>query len=37
MRVNKYSMHIENEELDISWIDSHERENNINQNYYLYK
>ena len=34
MRVNKYSMHIENEELDISWIDSHERENNINQNYY---
>ena len=25
---------MENDELDISWIDTHERENNINQNYY---
>jgi hypothetical protein len=25
---------MENDTLDISWIDTHERENNINQNYY---
>jgi len=34
MCVNKYSLDMENDTLDISWIDTHERENNINQNYY---